>query len=160
VRHHQNHDKQYGRGYRGQRARAAGDQHAAASRRVVERADAGNEGAAIGQIDVMRASLDGGLGNMIGLALERTRSVNHEVGTPRCQRRGKILRVVIDRNGLAGRRRRAKLADKAGSARRVSSRNAEPDFFFGGEGATNPAAKVPVAAENDDPKGHRDSILP
>jgi hypothetical protein len=122
-----------GRGDRGQRARAARHQHAAAARGGVERADAGDKGAAIGQIDIVRACRDGSLGDVIGLPLKRPRSVDDEIGTTCCQRRGEILRIVIDRNGLANRRRPAELADKAGSARRVSSRDAEPDFFFGGQ---------------------------
>ena len=66
----------------------------AALRFAVERADAGDEGARIGEIDVVAARGDAGARQRIVLLLERAGGVDHHLRRQRPQRRRRVARVA------------------------------------------------------------------
>ena len=67
------------RGKAGHRAAATEDCHACLPGMFVKAVDAVDEEAAIGQVAVIHASGDAGLGHSIGLALERASGVDHPI---------------------------------------------------------------------------------
>jgi hypothetical protein len=137
-----------------QRTCSRRDNNVLFTRRSIERRDAGNEVARIGEIDVVRTRLDAGARNMVGLTLKRAGRMDDQIGTKIAKPGSKVLRRVVDRAWGAIRGNAIQLADEVRCRREIPSRYYERDVGIVGQCATDASAKISVTTEDNDPKLH------
>lgn len=105
--------------------------------------------AAIGQVDVVRTGLGGGLGHTIGLCLKRPRRVNHQAhaqrSQPVCQARG----LVVECNALCA---VVQCGGQPLGAAGITARHQQRNVMVAGrvarQAATDAGAKVAVATKD------------
>ena len=136
----------------GHRAGAGDDRHSGLLRPRVERADAGDEGAGVGEVEIVGAGGDAGLGDAIVLALERADAVDDDVGRGRGERRA----------GIAGDVERMRLGQVGGveagderlGLRLRAAGDQQPDPGVARERARDVGAEIAVAADDEDAERH------
>ena len=118
--------------------------------RRVARADAGNEGRAIGEVDIVHAGGDRRIHHRIGLGaigLERPGGVHHQGGADRGEGGGKIA-AAVESQRFGARPAAERAAEGFGLCQR-SAGNDQVETCLVGEQARQPTAESTVAAENE-----------
>jgi hypothetical protein len=126
---------------------------------LVQRVEAGDECAAVGEVDVVRAAGQRRTRDCIVAALERTGRVHHKL---RLQRLQLALQIAIDIECGGGERGAGSLAPESGDGRlglhRIAPGDDDMQIAIARQRRRDAAAEFAVAAEDQDPERHRGAV--
>ena len=140
----------HGRGQRGHGAGTRDDEPIAGARQSVDLADAGDEIARIGEVDVVRTRVDGSFCDAIVATLKRPASMDNEVGRQCDETRRQIACIDVDGRALQACRPLA--PQRVGHARRcgcVAAGDNQVHTRVTCQFARDQFAEIPVSAEQE-----------